>query len=318
MSLRAVAFFLVVSALTALRTEAGTRVVTKDLPAAAGTSLTLETYRGSIELAQGDSPTIHIELHLDAPGEDDKDVERRLDRTDLAVSQQGSAYKVDITDPQHSKIHFDWVEDGRLDINVVITVPRNTAVTLSTKDGGITAANITGAMVARAQVGSIFYHQVVGSVDASTRVGGVIISRCSGDVKAETRQGDIQIGRVGGYTTAKTFTGDLEIQQAVGGVDAYAEAGGLICGFPKAFIGAAKLRTSGGSISAKFDLSSHCTIDASSVWGHVRSSLPLIFQSGSNNSSSVKATLNGGGPAADVHANGGNVFLLPGTFIDET
>ena len=306
---------LALTAATELR--AGTREESHEFWVGANSSVTLETYRGNIMVEESENPRIGVTVHLEAPGDDEKKVNERLARAEVAMAQNGSAVKVEVIEPKHRKIHFDWVDDGRLDILITLRVPKHCAVSISTQDGGIETANIVADLKARVRVGSIAIRQVDGTIDALTNKGGVTLSRCSGDARLKTITGDIQAGRIGGKAELRTDSGDVELQQAVGGCDVFAEAGEIVAGFPKGFTGENRLHTNGGNVTAKFDLSAKATIDASSsIFGHVGTSLPLVVVSGKPNSSSLQANLNGGGPTVSIRAAGGQVKLLPGSFIE--
>jgi len=73
----------------------------------------------------------------------------------------------------------------------------------------------------------------------------------------------------------------------------------------------------GGNITAKIDPATRCSVQASSTWGQVRTTLPFATEPGSTGRRSFTGKLNGGGPSLVLHASGGNVKLEPFTqFVD--
>ena len=85
--------------------------------------------------------------------------------------------------------------------------------------------------------------------------------------------GGIRVGTVTGHPEVQATNGDIEIQHALGGLSATTEMGDVTAAFPAAFNRDSTVKTNGGGINVRIDPSAHCSIQASSVWGKVRTTL---------------------------------------------
>lgn len=295
--------------------RANERTVTRDFQVGPSASLVLTLYRGGIVVRESDDAQIHVEATFSTVGEDDpKGADERLAREDLQTAQSGSTLTVNLPNPNKAGIKWDYQGDTEVSVAVIVTVPVHCNVSATTTDGSITLGNLAGAMTARCRVGTIFCKGIDGSVDAKVQTGDVIVSHASGPVILRTGRGDVRVGPVDGKATLKTDYGDIFIQQARGGVDASCESGSIAAGYPKAFAGESYLHADGGGITVSLPAEAHCSIDASSVWGHVQAEakLPIKVESGSNGSGRLEGTLNDGGPRLVLRASGGHVKLLEG------
>jgi hypothetical protein len=77
------------------------------------------------------------------------------------------------------------------------------------------------------------------------------------------------VGTLGSRAVLKNAGGDIEVLEAHAGLEAAAEVGDVIVGFPNDFAGETNIRTAYGSIFAKIDPAANCLVQASSFWGHV-------------------------------------------------
>jgi hypothetical protein len=276
MSSRAV--LLLFSALVAFVPRGGAveRIVERTFAVQPGCTVAVDTYRGSITVEEGDSPEVRLYVHLENGNLDEKRVGGVLEALQLEINAADNAVSVRTRNPRETRVRFVWNDQDQIELVYKLVVPRQCSVDLRTLNGSITVGSLAGRMIARAETGSIFFRRIEGSINASTETGDLVVSRCSGDVTFRVMKGSISAGLIGGHADFRTASGDIEIQTAVGGVSASAEAGDLTVGFARVLTEGSNLKTSGGSISARIDPETNCAVDASSVWGRVQSTLPIV------------------------------------------
>ncbi len=286
--------------------------VSRTFPVRPGATFTLESQRGSVTLIEGDEAEIRVLVHVEVDAETEEEAARYRATLQLDMKAEGNAVTVLARDRRSQGPKFVWQEGHEVNLDFRVTVPRRCDVTIRVREGGITVGNLSGRMAAHVEQGSIFFRQIDGSIQASTRSGDITVSRCLGPVTAQVDRGTIRLGTILGEATLRNGSGDIEVMTAKGGVSAEAVAGDISVGFARELSAGSRLATSGGNIFATVNEASACNVQATTVWGKVRSQLALTTDSGKNGSRRVAGRLNGGGPTLEFHANGGNVRLTGG------
>jgi len=297
----------------ALAVRAAARDVMRTFAVTPGCMLQVDLDRGRIDVEETDGSEVRVAIHAEAGADTDQQAERAVQGLQFDLRALNNTVVVRGRAPSETGWHFDRGNPAKLEIFCKISVPRRCSVELNTGQGAITVGNLIGRVFARTEDGTIFVRRVEGPVDAATKSGDVIVSRCLGAATLQTRRGTIRAGTLGARAKLSNTTGDIEVLAARAGVTAQAEAGDVTIGYPRDLTGDSDIRTSGGSIIVKIDPTADATIEASSIWGHVESKLPLTVESDGNGRSKFSGRLNRGGPVLRLHANGGNVSLMPGS-----
>ena len=318
MSLRSFLFLTGCLGWAALAGRAAEREFTRTFPVQPGCTVKLDTYRGSIVVVESDQAEVQVTLQMEIRSDDGQEAARVFGEVQLEAAEADNTVTLRARNPRETRVRFVWNDKHQIALAWRIVVPRQCHVDLATHSGGITVGNLTGRVVVRTETGAVFVKRIDGSVDVSAEVGEVVVSRCSGPVKVRVVRGTIRVGTIGGQADLQNSTGDVEVLAARGGITASAAAGDVHVGFPRDTTGAAQVSTAGGSIHAKIHPATHCTVNASSVWGRVESLLPMTVLSGANGKGKLAGRIGAGGPVITLHANGGHVKLTPGeTFIED-
>lgn len=290
---------------------AAERTVRLAFPVEAGATLKMDTYRGSIDIQRATDDQIHVEAHID-PGTSDKaESEKMLARMQLEIKQVGDTVSVIERNPRETGVRFLWEGMENVSLAYFILVPQGCNLDITTNDGGITIGNLTGRVTARAKKGAIFLRRIDGDVHAETDHGDIILSHCTGTASLKAFIGNIRAGTIIGRADVQTTNGDIDVQHALGGLNAIAEVGDVTADFPAALSGDSSIKTNGGAITVRIDPKARCYVQASSVWGRVRTTLPIAVESGGNDKRNLAGRLNGGGPRMVIHADGGQVHIDP-------
>jgi hypothetical protein len=303
---------LLLSAATGLARE---RVEERTFPTGENPVVNIGVYRGTITVESSDENVVHVKITATATFEQDEAGARALGHLALAWHQDENTVTLAATNPSESRVHFSWQDDERLEVAIAVTVPRGSSLKLVSGNGAIRIGDITGSASVKTGAGLIFCRHVDGDLTARDDNGDIVVSRCNGDVDLGTKRGFIRTGRIGGKATVATVNGDIEILSVSRGLVASTNAGDITAGFTRQFSGETSIRANGGNVTLKIDPSANVEIEASSVWGQVRTmetgtpGLPLVTKSGGLGRHALVARVNAGGTIIEARASGGQVNL---------
>lgn len=282
-----------------------------------GCTLRIDTYRGEIEVTESDEPTVVVAVHMEVGGETDAAAQRVLDGLQLQLEEVDNVVTVRARNPRETRARWVWREDEQVGLFYRITVPRACNVEVKNARGDVTIGRVEGRVAVEVKTGTVFLRGVNGDADADVGEGDLVISRCTGDVKARVGSGKIRTGLIGGAADLKAASGSVEVMAVRGGIRAQATAGDVTVTFPRDMRAGAALKSSGGDVFVRIDPAADCVVQATSKWGEVRCALPLAVAPNGRGKRKLHGTLNVGGPAIVLHADGGDVRIEPGETLLE-
>lgn len=289
--------------------RANERVIMRDFSVGEAPRLTLHAYRGAVRVTAADTKAIHIEAHVSTGPLDAAGFERAFQRFHFQARSDGRHVDVVATGPH---VQFLWQEKDDLQIIYQVVVPRRCAVDVENESGSVNVGDLDASVTVHTRRGTVYLKHIAGDIDASTTATSLVVSHCDGSARLHNESGDIRIGPVAGTLVATTVSGDIDVQLARGAATLSADSGDISLGLPKQVGGPISARTQSGQILLRLNPAARCTLDATSVWGHVRfADLPLQVLAGGNNRGRLEATLDGGGPRVILHADGGHVDIKP-------
>ncbi len=207
------------------------RVEEKAFPTNGTPTLTLATYRGTITVESSDENEVRVKVTASSLLEQDDAASRALARLKLDWQQTGDSITLTAGNAYETGVRFLWQEDERLDLDIVVTVPRACALSLASGSGAVRVGDITGNVSVKTGEGLIFCRHIDGALTAETRSGDIVVSGCQGDVKLTTQGGFIRTGPVRGRATVTTVNGDIDMLCVNGGLVARADAGDITAPF---------------------------------------------------------------------------------------
>jgi hypothetical protein len=313
MSLRALVPLLSLVAWGVVASNAAEREFKQSFPVQPGCTLKVDSYRGVISITESDTPIeeVQVYLHMEIGADTEEEADRLREALQLEAKVENNVVTLRARNPRETRVRFVWDDKYQMDLTWRIIVPRQCHVDARNINGSITVGNLAGQIKARVDKGSISLKNIDGSVDAATQFGDVVVSRCSGAVKVRVLKGLIRTGSMFGPLDLKNTTGDVEVMAAYADIRASAEAGDAIVGFPKGRKGEAAVSSSGGSVRAKIEATSDCTVDAAAVFGTVESQHPLLITAGASGRRNLTGKLGDGGSPIMLRANGGCVRIVP-------
>lgn len=312
LSVRLLPAVLLLAAVAASAARAEERIVQRDFAVQPGATLKIDTYRGSVDVRDSPDGKIHVAIHMD-PGTDGRDeADKILQRLQLDVRQDGAVVSIVARNPAETRVRFVWEDKQKISLAYGVRVPRDCNLDIATRDGGVSVdalGSIAGRMTVRATKGTVFLRNIDGDILAAVDSGDLVVGRCSGSVDLKVYVGNIRVGTVTGPATLQSTNGDIELQHGLDAVKATAEAGEISVGLPRTFGRDSTIKTNGGGITVRMDPGAHCSLQASSVWGHVHTTLPFVPESGGDDKRTLVGRLNGGGALLTLHADGGQVRI---------
>lgn len=190
-------------------------------------------------------------------------------------------------------------QDGTLELAVAsgdISLRRVGAdVRLDVKSGDIAITDAAGGVSGRVLNGDV---KVQGAAAVSLDVlnGDISLADVSGDIEIEGKNGDVAVRNAQGRVTrVRTLSGDLQILART------LPDGGMLTA-----------ETTSGDVDAAIPPDSRATVDAATVSGDLRSSLPLQAEPsdrGTFRRRSLRGTLNGGGAAVTLRTTRGDIRI---------
>ena len=164
------------------------------------TSLTLQTFDGSIQLKSWDKNEVLVEIERRGP--DEQSTESLV----VNARQEGRRIIVEVPEPRERRdvIHIgSWQSPS---VSLIVTAPRRVNVEARTGDGSISADELTGTIALHSGDGSIRAQRVEGSLRVRTGDGSIDVSDASGRVEADSGDGSIELA--GRFEAVDVRTGD--------------------------------------------------------------------------------------------------------------
>lgn len=283
-----------VLAFTCLATD---KTFDKTFTVSPGGRLHLETDAGSVKVTGGSGNEVVIKVEIRGSDSFVKDFE-------VSAWQEGGDVHVKGELP---KSFWRMFSGGNQDARFTVTVPSRYNVEASTAGGDVLIAAIEGTVRGSTSGGDIGATEVVGDVTVGTSGGDVEVREVTGVVDAETSGGDVVVSAVKGDVKAGTSGGNVKVSDVEGAVKAETSGGNVLVTVRGGNKGV-HAETSGGNVEIAVASNVSANLDAATSGGSVECDLPVTVQ-GKIRESSIKGTINGGGPLIYAHTSGGNVRI---------
>jgi DUF4097 and DUF4098 domain-containing protein YvlB len=224
----------------------------------------------------------------------DSDAARILKDEHLVLTQNGNEVSLSAQEPLGLRrfSFWDWWNQPNLNVHFEITVPRTFRVQSATSGGDVKVVGIRGSANVKTMGGKLDCEHIGGDVDGQTM---------GGEVSATACKGSLQLKTMGGSITIDDFAGP--------GMQASTEGGSVSANFAVAPKSDCDLHTSGGDVTARIPASAAINVDAHTMGGSVRTDLPVQVE-GQVQDSSLRGTINGGGPMLKLETMGGSIEVL--------
>lgn len=277
-----------------------------------GGQLVIDVRLAGIEVTGTKEEAVTIDLFrgvgvYDSQGGPDKRQEpepRGID--EVAFRQDGCT--VSILTAENSNSQLWHPGNVNIDFRFVVFVPENFNLDLKTSGGGITVAELNGAVKSKTSGGALSFTNVRGRIEGHTSGGGIQLKACRGTAWIETAGGAIDIRDHKGDVAAQSRGGGISCERVEGKLDAET-SGGSICAVLEAQrTRDCRLATCGGDITVRLPSSSRLDIEAETSAGGVNSELS-VTPVGEQERTWLRGKLNGGGPLLMLRTSAGSIYI---------
>lgn len=255
----------------------------KQLPLAAGGSLSVRSEAGGIQVRGAADVT---EAAVTVTSDRSDFAEKYTVRVEAARPD-----RIEVVVERKSRGLSSWFGDGwSSKTRIEVVVPKFAAVEADSSGGGIEISDVDGAVRAESSGGSVSVMNLGGAATLSSSGGSISAESVAGDVDASSSGGGVKILEAGGVVVAESSGGSVSV-----GFGAGNGRGG-------------RLESSGGGVKARVDPTVGLEIDASSSGGSVDCDLPVTVR-GKVGRDNLHGKLNGGGALLKLSSSGGGVTL---------
>lgn len=301
--------------------------ITKSFKVQPGDQLAVEVDRGSIEVkTSADRQLVDIEVVRKSRGSEAKAAKVLGDHV-VTTTQDGN--KVEVRAEYKGPKTSGWfARSPDLQVNYVITIPRQFEINLKTAGGSIKVADLTGKAQVHTSGGSLTLEKIEGPISGHTSGGNINVAGCrgqvdvhtsggslnlsdiEGDVTAKTSGGSIRAEKLTGKSSVKTSGGSIGIAGIKGSIDATTSGGGVSAELVEQPAEACSFRSSGGSITVALGGTVAVDVDLHTSGGRVSTDFPVAtVVQGEQIKNDLRGKVNGGGPLITAHTSGGSVRL---------
>ena len=290
----------------------------------AGGTLEVDASFGSIEVTTSGGNQVDVTVVREVRDRYEDDAAQILAEHQVDISQSGNnvVVRTEVSEDARDR----WRDEYRntpLRVKLEISVPSTYNVDLETAGGNISVADLTGEVRTDTSGGNLDFGNIDGTVQAhtsggnitldgstgtatvNTSGGNITIGAVGGEVNADTSGGNITIDRAGGEVRAETSGGNIQVDEVAGKIEASTSGGNVRATITEQPGGDCSLSTSGGMVVVTLASGIAVDVDASTSGG-VSSDLPV---DGQVTKSSIRGTINGGGPELRLRASGGSIRI---------
>jgi len=318
----------------------------RSVAVSSGTHLRLNADFGSVSLkpAAGHSVDVNVLFRGDPPSR--REFDRMMHDFSLKLNQQGTEVSVEAVFIHGWEPVLSFLIDGGLfsghsmcrewrcltysrwldEVEIRVAVPAQFNTYLNTSGGSIAVSEMKGEVTAHTSGGWLRFDHVEGRVNGTTSGGGIDLrgvsgkssvhtsggwirmSEMSGDVEASTSGGWISIDTASGRIKAHTSGGWIDAKAISGPIDVSTSGGGVNAALVAQPREDCRFSTSGGGITVTLPGDAKVDLDASTSGGSVTTDFP-VPRNGEHDYTTLRTSLNGGGPLVYMHTSGGGIHL---------
>jgi len=161
------------------------RTVRLSAPLPPGGLFAAETHNGSITITGADVTDCNVIATIKARAMTEKDAQKLAEEVKVKLEPFGNKLTVKIKKP-------DFMVNKSVSVNLNVTLPTHTDLELTTHNGAVRIANITGQVNGTTHNGKVVAEQVSGTIKLRTHNGSVTCKEISGDTQLRTHNGKIK------------------------------------------------------------------------------------------------------------------------------
>ena len=177
----------------------------------ANARIQINTTHGDLTVRSADSPELRVTGKANVKAWDENSAGKLAEPVTIEVAKEGEVYVV-------RPAGFN-ARDGRIGMDLEVTVPQKSGVTLHNEKGDLHVSDIASDVIISTQKGDIEVSDTGGSVNIDTKGGDTTVSDTKGDVKISGKGGEISVvNATGGLTIEGEFYGPIRADKVTKGV----------------------------------------------------------------------------------------------------
>ena len=248
------------------------RTVTRTVDLASGGTVTLDTYKGRIDVRTWNRNQARMEVRIEG------DEQSRVDNTNIRIESSGDRLDIEtdydeLKDNQGLLGLFRLSSTDRPSTHYTLTVPRTTTLTVDTYSAATTVTDLKGTL----------------RFDAYSAA--LTVERLTGTLRADTYSGDVDVTGLDGSLQGDTYSGTLRVDSLSGRVAFSTYSGSATLGFA-ALTGDCRFDSFSGDVTVTLPASAGAVVETEE--GALDSDLPLRIERIGDDR--VRGTLGDGGP----------------------
>jgi hypothetical protein len=254
----------------------------------------LDTFDGAIEVHSWDRNEVEVEVERRAPEQS------QLDAIRISSEQQGNRVVLKVTGP--AREGFSGIQVGmttRPSARLRVAVPRESNLTIATRNGSITVEDVAGKFSLTTSDGSVRGSRLNGDIVARSGDGSIRMDTIEGRIDVETDDGSIVLEARASSVRART--GDGSIRLRVSGDSVMA--------------GDWDVHTGDGAVVVMLPMPFDAELDAETADGSVRSTHPAVGDASAEDRRedrrTLRATLGKGGYTLRIRTGDGSIRIEP-------
>jgi hypothetical protein len=178
---------------------------------APGSRIAVRNERGNISVRSSDDPQVHISGKKNVKAWNEEDAQRIADAISVELVKSGDGYEIHPTGTPGG--------DSRISLDLEISVPKKTQVTIRNEKGDISLSDIDAPVVINSVSGDIEVRDTGGDVNIDSKKGDVKVADTKGNVKISGHGGQVEvISASGSFTLDGEFYGPIRAEKVAKGV----------------------------------------------------------------------------------------------------
>jgi hypothetical protein len=179
-----------------LAADAPSKVVEKDVPLAAGGRLSVETYKGRVDVRAWDRPEVSVRAVV-TPDGTCEDAAELVERTQVRIEGGGREVRVVSDYEDLPKVRFDFRSDcgSRPFVEYDIRMPAGASLAVKDYKSRVSVEGVAGGVAVDSYKGTMRLRGLSGPLEIETYKGDARaeLDRVTGDVRLETYKGEIEL-----------------------------------------------------------------------------------------------------------------------------
>jgi hypothetical protein len=231
-------------------------------------SLRVENASGKVEIEisrAGRTDVLIIALHPAA--------EELVRRARVSERSTSFGHEVTVEIPHARPRARLWSADDSAAVGVLVRVPPDTGIDVSTASASVGAHGRYGAARIHSASGAVSLDEIIGRAKVRTANGDIQLRTVGDTADVETASGDVRIGVVAAGAMIATASGDVRLGESLQGVTIKTASGDQR--LDRAAAGDYLLQTVSGDIAVAVVPGSLVRFDAGSISGHVQSDIEV-------------------------------------------